>query len=84
MNMLIETQSQFAKCMPIDRVNSEQGETVSGNTRRELPKKSELAMYIEMGIALTAAFALLAIGAWIWFLADPDWSLSIHRLQDML
>jgi hypothetical protein len=82
--MLIETQSQFAEFVATDRVNSDQGETASSNTHRELPKQSELAMYLEMGIALTAAFGLLAMGAWIWLSANPDWRLSIHRLQDML
>ena len=79
--MLFKTQSKFAKFMAIDRLNSEQGETGSGNARRELPRPS-VPTYIEMGIALTAAFGLLAMAAWIWFLANPD--LSIHRLQDML
>lgn len=84
MNMLIKTQSQFAKFMAIDRVSSEQRETASGNTHRELPKQSELAMYIEMGIALTATFSLLAMAAWVWYLTNPDWISSIRRFQEMI
>lgn len=42
------------------------------------------AMYIEMGIALAAAFGLLAMGAGVWYLKNLDWFSSIHRLQDML
>ena len=82
MNMLIKTQTKFAKYMAVHHVNSEQGETARGNAHRDLPKPSELAMHIEMGV-LAAVFGSLAMGAWICFLKTPDWIASIHRLQDM-
>lgn len=84
MNMLIETQSQFAKFMAIDHVKSEQRKTERSDSQRESPEPSEIAMYIDMGIALAAVFGLLAMGAWVWHLKNPDWISSIHRLQDML
>ena len=84
MNMLINTQSKFAKCIAIDHVSSEQGETASSHAHRESPKPSEFAMYIELGMALTAVFGLWAMEAWVWYLKSPGWISSIHRLQDML
>ena len=70
--------------MAADHVNSERNKAESGDSQREAPKPSEIAMYIEMGIALAAALGLLGMGAWMCFLKTPDWIASIHRLQDML
>ena len=84
MHMLMKTQSKFAKFMAIDHVNSEQRKTERSDSQRESPEPSEMAMVIDMGIALAAVVGLLAMAAWVWNLANPDWSFSIHRLQDML
>jgi hypothetical protein len=70
--------------MPAGHVFLALGETESSDSRRESPKPSEIAMLIEMVIALAAAFSLLALGAWVWYLKNPDWLSSVHRLQDML
>ena len=84
MHMLIKTQSKFAKLMAIDHLNSEQRKTERSESKRESPEPSGIAMYIEMATAFAAALGLLAMAAWVWTLANPDWSFSIHRLQDML
>jgi hypothetical protein len=83
-NMLIKTQSKFAKFIAIDHVDSEHRKTERSDPQRESPEPSEIAMVIEMATAFAAALALLAMAAWVWNLANPDWSFSIHRLQDML
>ena len=70
--------------MAADYVNSERNKAESGDSQRESLKPSEIAMYIEMGIAFAAVIGLLAMGAWICFLKTPDWIASISRLQDML
>jgi hypothetical protein len=52
------------------------------DSQRESPK-SEIAMVIEMGIALIAAFGLLAMGAWVLY-STHDWISSIQRFQQMI
>jgi hypothetical protein len=81
-DMLIKTQSKFAKFMNLG-LNSEQRKTVSGDSEHELPKPSEIAMYIETGIALAALFGLLAVGAWVLYSAH-DLISSIQRFQEMI
>ncbi len=84
MDMPINTQSKFAELAAIDDLNTEQDKTERGDSQRESLKPSELAMYIELGVVLAAVFGLLAMGAWVWYLKNPGWISSIHRLQDML
>lgn len=84
MDMPLKTQSKFAEFEAIDHPNSEQDKTGSGDSQRESSKPSEISMYIEMGIALTAAFSSLAMAAWVWYLTNPDWISSIRRFQEMI
>jgi hypothetical protein len=70
--------------MVIGHVISERGEPESGESRCESPKSSDLSMYLEMGIGLAAVAGLLAMGAWVWYLANSDALSSIRRLQEML
>jgi hypothetical protein len=46
--------------MAAGHVNSERARTESVDSQRESPKLSEIAMYIEISIALAAVFGLLA------------------------
>jgi hypothetical protein len=80
---LIKTQSKFAKLMAIDHVTSERGEAASDDSRRE-SAPSEIAMYIEMGIAFIAVFGVLAMAACVWYAANHDWVSSIQRFQEMI
>ena len=83
MNVPIKTQSKFAQLMTIGLI-SEQGKTQSINARRELSKPSEIAMLIEMGIAVSALFGLLAMAALLAYSANPDWISPIQRFQEMI
>jgi hypothetical protein len=69
--------------MVID-LDTEQRKTKSGDSPRELPKRSEMAMYIEMSFALVAFLGLLALVAWIWYSANHDWASSIQRFREMI
>ena len=51
---------------------------------RESSKPSEMAMYIEMGMALAALVGLLALGACLGYLANHDWFSSIQRFKEMI
>ncbi len=82
MDMPIKTQSKFAQLMAIGP-NSEQGKTQGGDSQREPLQPSEIRIYIEMSIALAAAFGLLAMAAWVLYSAH-DWISSIQRFQEMI
>lgn len=81
--MLSNTQSKFAQLLAIGLI-SEQRKTQSVNSQRELPKPSEIAMLIEEGIAVTAFFGLVAMGALLAYSANPDWISPIQRFQEMI
>jgi hypothetical protein len=83
-DMLIKTQSGFARLMAIEHVDSERDETAGSDSHRESSKPSEIAMYIEMGIALVAVFSILAMAACVWYAASHDWASSIQRFQEMI
>ena len=81
--MLIKTESKFAQLLAIGLI-SEHGKTQSVNSQRELPKPSETAMLIEVGIAVTAFFGLVAMVAFLAYSANPDWISPIQRFQEMI
>jgi hypothetical protein len=68
----------------ITGLNLDQGKTQSCNSLQESPKPSEIAMYVEMGIALVAVCSLLMMAAGVWYAANHDWVSSIQRFKEMI
>lgn len=69
--------------MAIGYVNSEPGKLESGDGQSNRSKPSEIAMYIEIGVAVAAIISLLTMTAWVLY-SGSDWISSIHRFQEMI
>jgi hypothetical protein len=83
-NALIKIPSKLARLMAIDNVDSEHGKERTSELPPESSKQSEIAMYVEMTVALAALVGVLVLAGWIWYLGNTDWIASIHRFQEMI